>query len=97
MARGAREHAASGEHARAALEVSERGRARMIADLLQEAAIDLRHDVDPQLRAKQTALYEQLAERRHQRDLLLERAAGGTRRRRSSSACSPSSRRSRTR
>jgi CHAT domain-containing protein/tetratricopeptide (TPR) repeat protein len=59
-------------HARAALAVSERGRARMIADLLQEAAVDLRHDVDPALDAKRTALYEQLAERRHQRDLTLD-------------------------
>jgi CHAT domain-containing protein/tetratricopeptide (TPR) repeat protein len=63
------------EHVRAALAVSERGRARMIADLLQEAAVDLRHDVDPALHAKRTALYEQLAERRHQRDLALEQPA----------------------
>ena len=64
-------------HARAALEISERGRARMIADLLQEAAIDLRAGVPADVRAKQDQLYEQLADRRRQRDLLLERAAAG--------------------
>jgi CHAT domain-containing protein/tetratricopeptide (TPR) repeat protein len=63
------------EHVSAALAVSERGRARMIADLMQEAAVDLRYDVDAALDAKRTALYEQLAERRHQRDLTLEQPA----------------------
>jgi len=64
-------------YTRAALEISERGRARMIADLLQEAAIDLRAGVPADVRAKQEHLYEQLADRRRQRDLLLERAASG--------------------
>lgn len=63
--------------ARAALEVSERSRARMTADLLQEASIELRHGADPSLLARERALYAQLAERRNQRDLLLESAAAG--------------------
>ena len=62
-------------YARAALEVSERGRARMIADLLQEAAIDLRGGASAEVGARQDELYEQLADRRRQRDLLLERGA----------------------
>jgi CHAT domain-containing protein len=65
-------------HLRSALEVSERGRARMIADLLQEAAIDLRAGVPADVRAKQDRLYEQLADRRRQRDLLLERTTPGS-------------------
>jgi CHAT domain-containing protein/tetratricopeptide (TPR) repeat protein len=60
---------------RAALTVSEGGRARMIADLLREAAVDLRRDVDPALRAQETALYQRLAERRYERDLLIEQKA----------------------
>jgi CHAT domain-containing protein len=75
MSRDASSGTASNEHATAALQVSEGTRARMIADMLQESAIDLRRDVDPQLRARQTALYEQLAERRRQRDLLLAQPA----------------------
>ncbi len=63
--------------ARAALQVSERGRARMIADLLQEAAIDLRADSDGALQAKERALYDKLADRRRQRDIVLERAGAG--------------------
>ena len=59
--------------ARAALEVSERGRARMIADLLQEATIDLRDESNGALFARERSLYEQLADRREQRDILLER------------------------
>jgi CHAT domain-containing protein len=79
MARARDERSAEADrekYARAALEVSERGRARMIADLLQEAAVDLRGGAPAELRAKQNALYEQLADARRRRDLLLERPAG---------------------
>jgi CHAT domain-containing protein len=79
MARDARAADANGDGARTALQVSERSRARMIADLLQEASVDLRRSSDPQLREKETALYEQLSERRYQRELLLEAGAGGER------------------
>lgn len=58
--------------ARAALAVSERSRARMITELLQEASIDLRGSVDPELLEREHQLYEQLAELRNQRDVLLE-------------------------
>ncbi|HEX5047336.1 MAG TPA: CHAT domain-containing protein, partial [Gammaproteobacteria bacterium] len=80
MARARDERSAGAErekYARAALEVSERGRARMIADLLQEAAVDLRSGAPAELRAKQNALYEQLADARRRRDLLLEAADPG--------------------
>jgi CHAT domain-containing protein/tetratricopeptide (TPR) repeat protein len=59
-------------YARAALEVSERGRARMIADLIQEGAIDLRRGAGAAVRAREDQLYEQLADLRRRRDLLLE-------------------------
>jgi CHAT domain-containing protein len=62
---------------RAALAVSERGRARMTADLLHEASIDFRSGADPELLARERALYSELAQRRSQRDTLLERAAEG--------------------
>ncbi|HZF30916.1 MAG TPA: CHAT domain-containing tetratricopeptide repeat protein [Gammaproteobacteria bacterium] len=71
--------ATADEHARTALQVSERGRARMISDLLQEAAIDLRDDSGGSLQAKERALYDELADRRRQRDILLERAGAGER------------------
>ena len=71
----ARSSGASDEHLRAALHTSERSRARMTADLLQEASVDLRVNVDPDLQARRSALYERLAERRYQRDRLLERTA----------------------
>ena len=62
---------------RAALEVSERSRARMTADLLHEASIDFRSGADPELLERERALYAQLAERRNRRDLLLENADEG--------------------
>jgi CHAT domain-containing protein len=65
----------SSNYLHAALETSERSRARMIADLLQEASIDLRAGVDPSFQARQTELYAGLAEQRHQRDALLESRA----------------------
>ncbi len=66
----------SDQYARAAFEVSERGRARMIVDLLEESAVDVRASADPSS-ARETALYERLADRRRQRDLLLERQVDG--------------------
>jgi CHAT domain-containing protein len=65
----------TGDRVRAALQISERSRARMVADLLHEAAVDLRHDFDPALQARQRALLDELAERRYQRDMLLARPA----------------------
>jgi len=62
---------------RAALEVSERSRARMTADLLHEASINLRSGASPELLERERALYAQLAERRNQRDMLLESGADG--------------------
>jgi CHAT domain-containing protein len=81
LSSGASGPAEDRERASAALEISERSRARMVADLLHEAAVDLRHDFDPALRARQRTLLDELAGRRHQRDLLLalpaaERAPG---------------------
>lgn len=75
MARAAERSAAS--DVRAALAVTERGRARMIAELFGEAAVDLRAELDPDLRARQRALSEQLAESNAQRDALLARGADG--------------------
>lgn len=66
------------DHSRAALEISERARARMIADLLQEASIDVTRSVDAGLGQRQTDLYAQLAERGRERDDLLEQASGET-------------------
>jgi CHAT domain-containing protein len=76
MARDARGQSVTGDGMRAALQVNERSRARMIADLLQEASVDLRRG-SPELQSRETALYERLAERRNQRDLLLGAAAEG--------------------
>jgi CHAT domain-containing protein len=64
------------DYARAALDTSERARARMIADLLQEASIDLAYDIDAEVEQRQTDLYSRLAERSRQRDNLLEQAPG---------------------
>ena len=58
-----------------ALDTSERGRARMIADLLEEASIDLGNDTDPAIVERRTTLYAELAERNFQRDKLLEAGA----------------------
>lgn len=57
-------------HAREALEVSERARARALLDLLQEAHASVQADGDPELRAREQALAERLnakAERRIER------------------------------
>jgi CHAT domain-containing protein len=55
----------------AALTISERVRARMTLDLLNEAAINLRQSEDPVLSRRRAALYDRLAQRRHHRDRLL--------------------------
>jgi CHAT domain-containing protein/tetratricopeptide (TPR) repeat protein len=68
-------HAASanvdGRYLRDALAASERTRARMTVELLQEASLDLSRGLDAEVYDRQRALYEQLAERRYQRDQLL--------------------------
>jgi CHAT domain-containing protein len=61
--------------ARAALQVNERSRARMTAELLQEGSIDLRRSADPALLARERSLYTQLAELRNRRDMAAEHAA----------------------
>jgi CHAT domain-containing protein/tetratricopeptide (TPR) repeat protein len=45
----------------AALEASERARARSLLELLTEAGVDIRHGVDPQLTARERELTQQLA------------------------------------
>jgi CHAT domain-containing protein/tetratricopeptide (TPR) repeat protein len=63
-------------HARAALEVSERARARSLLDLLQEAGADIREGVDPLLRARERSLLVRLnAKAGRQADLLRRPAA----------------------
>ncbi|HSG41211.1 MAG TPA: CHAT domain-containing protein, partial [Thermoanaerobaculia bacterium] len=47
-------------HDRAALEVSERARARFLLDLLEEARADIRQGGDPELREREKALAERL-------------------------------------
>ena len=72
-------HAEQGErndtHLRAAFGFAERSRARMLADLLAEAAVDLRGTLDPAVLDRETALVERLAERRIERDRLLQQSA----------------------
>jgi CHAT domain-containing protein len=62
-------------HLRAAFEFAERSRARMLADLLAEAAVDLRGTLDPAVLDRETTLVERLAERRIERDRLLQQSA----------------------
>jgi len=69
---------AGDEHLRAAFDVAERSRARMTADLLAEATIDLRRDVAPEVKERETELIERLAERRIERDGLLQDPTGKT-------------------
>jgi CHAT domain-containing protein/tetratricopeptide (TPR) repeat protein len=61
---------------RAALETSERARARMITDLLEEAAIAPAERERAVRADPRTALYERLAELGRERDWLLERETG---------------------
>lgn len=63
------------EYAEAALDVSERARARMIADLLQEASLDLRFEAGAELEQRQAGLYDRLAERVRERERLIEGSA----------------------
>ena len=62
-------------HLRAAFGLAERSRARMLADLLAEAAVDLRGTLDPAVLDRETMLIERLAERRIERDRLLQQSA----------------------
>jgi CHAT domain-containing protein/Tfp pilus assembly protein PilF len=70
----ARSHGSTVDYLRAAFATSERSRARLTTDLLHEASVDLRNDFDVDLQVRQTDLYDQLAERGHQRNMLLEEA-----------------------
>jgi len=63
---------------RAAFGLAERSRARMLADLLAEAAVDLRGNVAPAVLDRETKLVENLAERRIERDRLLQQPANDT-------------------
>lgn len=72
MALDERADDAAGRHALTALETSERARARMISDLLQEAAIEIRYDAPARLKQRRDELYDRLAERSRQRASLLE-------------------------
>ncbi|HEY3518483.1 MAG TPA: tetratricopeptide repeat protein, partial [Gammaproteobacteria bacterium] len=60
----AAESGGSDAQLRAAFSFVERGRARMLADLLAEAAVNLRGNVAPALLERETALTERLAELR---------------------------------
>jgi CHAT domain-containing protein len=62
-------------HLRRALETSERARARLTADLLQEASIDLEAQVDPKFKQQERELYAALAEQSFQRGKLLQGSA----------------------
>jgi len=64
-------------HAQAALEVSERARARSLLDLLQEAGADIREGIDPELRERERALLVRLNAKA---DLLARPAAEARRR-----------------
>jgi CHAT domain-containing protein/tetratricopeptide (TPR) repeat protein len=66
-------------HARAALEVSERARARSLLDLLQEANADIREGVDPQLRDRERALLVRLNAKASRLAELQRRPAGDKR------------------
>jgi len=63
-------------HSQAALEVSERARARSLLDLLQEAGADIREGVDPELRERERVLLMRLnAKANRQADLMTRPAA----------------------
>jgi len=65
---------------RAAFGLAERSRARMLADLLAEAAVDLRGNLAPAVLDRETELIEKLAERRIERDRVLQQPADDARR-----------------
>jgi CHAT domain-containing protein len=58
------------DYLRAALSTSERSRGRLIVDLINEGSRNVRQ-IDADLAGRQTALYAQLADQRHQRDTIL--------------------------
>jgi CHAT domain-containing protein len=60
-----------------ALAVSERGRARMTVELLDEAAIGLHKNIDPEKNARRRQLMTRLAELRYEQDRLITRAEAG--------------------
>ncbi|MFL6195116.1 MAG: CHAT domain-containing protein [Thermoanaerobaculia bacterium] len=66
-----------GGHAREALEVSERARARALLDLLQEAGADVRQGSDPVLRERERVLVERLNAKADRQIERLSRAGGG--------------------
>jgi CHAT domain-containing protein/Tfp pilus assembly protein PilF len=68
-------------HAREALEVSERARARSLLDLLQEAEADVREGIDPSLRGRERALLLRLNAKAGRQADLLKRPASEERRR----------------
>lgn len=67
------------EFLRAALATSERARARMTADLLREASVQLRGGFDDVLQQRQTALVARLADLSHQRTVTLQQPSGNAR------------------
>ncbi|MBN1240548.1 MAG: CHAT domain-containing protein [Gammaproteobacteria bacterium] len=78
----ARHEAAGGsteEYLHAALETSERARARMTVDLLTEASVELHDGFDSALRQRQAELIARLADLSHQRDVALLQAPGDAR------------------
>src|SRR5262249_46979155 len=62
-------------HAREALEVSDRARARSLLDLLQEASTDVREGIDPALRDRERALLLRLKGKAGRQTSLLRRPA----------------------
>jgi CHAT domain-containing protein/tetratricopeptide (TPR) repeat protein len=68
-------------HARAALEASERARARSLLELLQEAGTEVRAGVDPSLRERERALLRRLKAKTGRQASLLAGPAAGTRER----------------
>jgi CHAT domain-containing protein/tetratricopeptide (TPR) repeat protein len=64
----------SDAHLRAAFGLAERSRARMLADLLAEAAVDLRGKLDSSVLDREKALVERLAERRIERERLMQQS-----------------------
>jgi CHAT domain-containing protein len=70
----------SDAHLRAAFALAERSRARMLADLLAEASVDLRGKLDAALLDREKTLVERLAERRVERDRLLQQPASDAQR-----------------
>ncbi|MCZ6642283.1 MAG: CHAT domain-containing protein, partial [Gammaproteobacteria bacterium] len=65
------------QYLRAALTASERGRARMTMDLVNQAAIEVESTVDPKLQRRKNDLFEELAALRHQRDTMSTDHEGG--------------------